>query len=341
MDIRDVATLSGYSVGTVSRVLNGRPNVSDRARERILAVMEECGYEPNSNARFLKMRESSSVAAFVKGAGNRLFGDILEVMQAELAEAGEEVVATYLDEDANEVQEALRYQQIRHPKAMIFLGGEPEYFRASFSRIGVPCVLVTNTADDLAFSNLSSVSIDDVAAAREAIEHLWSFGHRRIGVLGGNRSAGQVSGKRLRGVEEALAAHGVAFDFERDHEPCHFSEEEGYDAVVNLCRRSPDLTAIFALGDVIAFGALRAIYDMGLTVPDDLSLVGFDGTALSQFAVPRLTSVRQTPRHLAERAVKILLRSLAGGSGAVHEVVPYQLLKRESVRQIALASSAD
>ncbi len=334
MDIRDVARLSGYSVGTVSRVLNDHPNVSDHARERVLAVVRESGYTPNSNARFLKMRSTSSLAAFVKGARNKLFSDILECMQAYLNEAGEEVVVTYLDEDANEVQEAIAYQEARHPKAMLFLGGEPEYFQEAFEFIRVPSVLVTNTASDLSFPNLSSVSIDDVAAASEVIEHLWASGHRRIGVLGGNRSAGQVSGKRLRGVELALKRHGVPFDYDRDFEACHYAEEEAYDAVVRLLMRTPDLTAIFAMGDVIAFGAMRAIYDMGLTVPDDISLVGFDGTAVSQFSVPRITSVRQNSRDLAERAVALILQALRDGAGPVHEFVPYQLFKRESVRVI-------
>ena len=134
MDIRDIAARSGYGVGTVSRVINDQPNVSDRARERILAVMAECGYEPNSNARYLKMRALTSVAAFVMGVGNRLFDDILGPLQASLAAAGEEVVVTYLDDDAREVRAAVDYQQARNPKAMVFLGGEPRDFAEAFHK---------------------------------------------------------------------------------------------------------------------------------------------------------------------------------------------------------------
>ena len=143
MDIRDIAAKSGYGVGTVSRVINDQPNVSDRARERILAVMAELGYEPNSNARYLKMRSQTPVAVFVMGVGNRMFDDILGPLQAALAREDEQIVVTYLNGDVDEVRAAIDYQQARHPKGMVFLGGELESLRASFHEIETPSVLVT------------------------------------------------------------------------------------------------------------------------------------------------------------------------------------------------------
>ena len=106
MDIRDIATYSGYGVGTVSRVINGQPNVSERARKRILEVMAEHGYEPNSNARYLKMRSQTPVAVFVTGVGNRLFDDVIGPLQAELAREDEEIVVTYLEDGSNVVRAA-------------------------------------------------------------------------------------------------------------------------------------------------------------------------------------------------------------------------------------------
>ncbi len=333
MDIRDIAARSGYGVGTVSRVINDQPNVSDRARKRILAVMAECGYEPNSNARYLKMRQQTPVAVFVMGVGNRLFDDIIGPLQACLAAAGEEIAVTYLDDDSREVRAAIDYQQSRHPKGMVFLGGEPRYFAESFHEIEVPSVLVTNSAAGLGFPNLSSVTIDNEAAAARAIEYLWGRGHRRIGIVGGNRSANSVAALRLSGAERALAAHSVALDYGRDYEPCPFVEIAGYDATRRLLERTPDLTAVFALGDVIAFGALRAIADAGLSVPDGLSLVGFDDTSFSQFSVPRVTTIRQGSELMGQRAAQILLAGMSGGA-ATHEVVPFELMERESVRSV-------
>ena len=334
MDIRDIAERSGYGVGTVSRVINGQPNVSDRARKRILAVMAECGYEPNSNARYLKMRSQTPVAVFVMGVGNRMFDDILGPLQAALAREEEEIVVTYLTGEVNEVRAAIDYQHARHPKGMVFLGGELESFRASFHEVETPSVLVTASAEGLGFANLSSVTIDNVAAARRAVGHLLERGHRRIGIVGGNRASGQIGELRLRGADEALRAHGIELDYERDYEPCDFIERGGYEATRRLLERAGDLTAVFALGDVVAFGALRAIADQGLDVPGDVSLVGFDDTAFSQYAVPRITTIRQDAARLAERAARLLLGAMRDGSPARHELVDFELVERESVRSL-------
>ena len=331
MDIRDIAAKSGYGVGTVSRVINDQPNVSDRARERILAVMAELGYEPNSNARYLKMRSQTPVAVFVMGVGNRMFDDILGPLQAALAREDEQIVVNYLNGDIDEVRAAIDYQQARHPKGMVFLGGELESFRASFHEIETPSVLVTADASQLGFANLSSVTIDNVAAARSAVWHLLERGHRRIGIVGGNRASGQIGELRLRGAEQALREHGIELDYERDFEPCDFIEVGGYEATSRLLERTGDLTAVFALGDVVAFGALRAIVDRGLSVPGDVSLVGFDDTAFSQYSVPRITTIRQDAARLAERAAKLLLSALRDGSPATHELVDFELVERESV----------
>lgn len=331
MDIRDIAAKSGYGVGTVSRVINDQPNVSDRARERILAVMAELGYEPNSNARYLKMRSQTAVAVFVMGVGNRMFDDILGPLQAALAREDEQIVVNYLNGDIDEVRAAIDYQQARHPKGMVFLGGELESFRASFHEIETPSVLVTADASQLGFASLSSVTIDNVAAARSAVWHLLERGHRRIGIVGGNRASGQIGELRLRGAEQALREHGIELDYERDFEPCDFIEVGGYEATSRLLERTGDLTAVFALGDVVAFGALRAIVDRGLSVPGDVSLVGFDDTAFSQYSVPRITTIRQDAARLAERAAKLLLSALRDGSPATHELVDFELVERESV----------
>lgn len=338
MDIRGIARISGYSLGTVSRVLNDHPNVSDKARERVLEVVKEYGYEPNGNARHLKMQQKTSVTVFVKGTSNLLFADILEHVQSYLAAKNEGANVVYLDENENEVLRALRYRQSRNPKGMLFLGGQTAYFKQDFSAIDVPCVMVTSSAEDLDFPNLSSVSTNDFDAATEMIDALYGSGHRRIGIIGGNLDSGQVGYQRVKGATEALRSHGIEFDFNRDYEPCRYSMNDGYEALVRLMMRSPDLTAVFALSDVIALGIIRAVADLGRSVPDDLSVAGFDGIVLSQFSVPRLMTIRQDTTRLAETSVRILLDAIAGAScEPIHEYVPHYLFRRESVRELPIA----
>lgn len=333
MTIKDIAKLSGYAVGTVSRVLNGHPDVSEEAREKVLAVVEAHHFRPNNNARHLKRQASSGVALIVKGTQNMLFADLVERIQARVKDGGYSCLVYYIDEDDNEVQQALQVCRERRPMGILFLGSNLSLFQTDFAQIKIPCVLVTNSAAGLALSNLSSVSTDDTAAARQAVEKLMDLGHRTIGILGGRTEQSNAAQFRLEGVRQAFAARGMRLDEERQYETARFTLPGGYAAMERLLDRLPDMTAVFAMSDVQALGALRALHDRGLRVPEDISVVGFDGIELGQFAVPRLTTVRQDAQRLAERSVDLLVHQIRDGEGPVHELLPYTYLAGESVKE--------
>ncbi len=331
--IKDIARLSGYGIGTVSRVLNNHPDVSEKARSAILQVVEEQGFEPNSNAKHLKMQGRSAIAVLVKGSQNLLFADILERIQMRLSDNGEDIYTAYLDEDANEVLYAVQLCRLRRPKGIVFLGGDLEHFRKGFGEISVPCVLLTNNAGELGYQNLSSFTTDDRKAARAVIDYLVDCGHSHIGILGGNLSLEQISHLRLQGIEDGMYAHVLPFDREKQYRPCRFSMEAGYQGAKDLLTRNPDLTAIFALGDVIALGAMRAIRDMELHVPREISIVGYDDIVSAQYSIPRLTTVHQDAQALAQQGVDTLLKQLRTPAPPVHGVIPYTLCTRESVQK--------
>ena len=334
MTIKDIARLSGYGVATVSRVLNDHPDVSEQTRRKVLAVVEEQGFQPNNNAKHLKQQASTSIAIIVKGTMNLLFADLVERLQSLLRDAGQDAAVYYLDEDANEVAYALQLCRERKPMGILFLGGDLELFQAGFAPIAVPCVLLTNTARELDFHNLSSFTTDDAAAAEQVVELLAGQGHRHIGLLGGNWSCSQISSRRLTGCRNACARLGIPFDVDRQCEPCRYSMPEAYAATRVLLERCPELTAIFAVSDVMALGAIRALSDMGKRVPEDISVMGYDGVAIGQYSLPRLTTVRQDTQQLAERGVDALLRGITRNSPPVHELVPFQLVEGESVAQL-------
>ena len=334
MTIKDIARLSGCGVATVSRVLNDHPDVSAETRQRVMAIVEEHGFQPNANARHLKQQAGTSIVMIVKGTMNMLFADLVEKLQALLRDAGQDSVVYYLDEDANEVACACRLCRERKPMGIIFLGGDLELFQAGFSPITVPCVLLTNTASELGFDNLSSFTLDDNLAAQQVIELLYKNGHRNIGLLGGNWSCTQISYRRLSGCRDACQRLGLPFDVDRQCEPCRYSMPEAYAAARVLLERCPDLTAIFAISDVMALGAIRSLRDMGKRVPEDISVVGYDGIVIGQYSLPRLTTVRQDTQQLAERGVDALLRSIYRRSPPVHELVPFRVIKGESVAQL-------
>ena len=329
MTIKDIARLSGYGVATVSRVLNDHPDVSDETRRKVMAVVEAQGFQPNNNAKHLKQQAGTGITILVKGTQNMLFADLVERVQSLLRAEGQDAAVYYLDEDANEVAYALQLCRERKPLGILFLGGDLEFFQAEFQHITIPCVLLTNSARELSYPNLSSITTDDEEAAYQVVRFLAGQGHRSIGLLGGNWSCTQISYRRVRGCQRAFDELGLPFDAQRC-EPCRSSFTDAYDTTKRLLRRCPDLTALFCLSDVMAMGAIRAIWDLGRRVPDDVSVVGYDGILLSQFSVPRLATVRQDTQKLAERGVDLLLRSLQRPRPPAHEVAPFQPIPGDS-----------
>ena len=330
MTIKDIARLSGVGVTTVSRVLNHHPDVSEETRRRVLAVVAEQGFQPNTNARHLKQQTSASIAIIVKGTMNMLFAELMERCQQLLQDAGQNAAVYYLDEDANEVVYAVQLCRERKPLGILFLGGDLEFFQAEFGHITVPCVLLTNSARELDFPNLSSLTTDDEEAAYRVVRYLADQGHRDIGLLGGNWSCTQISYRRVLGCQRAFDELSLPFDARRC-EPCRYSFSDAYDTTKRLLGRCPELTALFCVSDVMALGAIRAIHDLGRRVPRDISVVGYDGIPLSRLSVPRLTTVRQDTQQLARQGVDLLLRNLQRPRPPVHGVVPFELIAGESV----------
>ena len=335
MTIKDIAKESGYAVGTVSRVLNNHPDVSEKARKTIMAVVEKHHFKLNSNAKHLKQQASGGIAIIVKGSQNMLFASIVERLQRLMSEKKYAPFIYYIGEEENEVERAERVCLERHPLGILFLGSDLEFFKERFDRLEIPCVLVTNSAAELGFDNLSSVSTDDEAGAQAAVTHLLKLGHRNIGILGGYMEKSHAAHTRYKGCEKAFAEQGIKLEPGRQYRSAFFSMEEGYHAMEQLFEQMPDLTAVFAMADVLAVGAIRAIRDRGLRVPEDVSVMGFDGIELGNYLSPRLTTVRQARERIADRSLEILLSDIAGERPAVHELLPFDIVEGESAAKIA------
>ena len=334
MTIKDLAAKTGYAVGTVSRVLNNHPNVSEKARTAIFAAVEESGFELNANAKQLKQSHATTILVILKGSGNILFAEMLEVIQTALHDTRYPLHVDYLHGADNEVRRAKKLIREKNALGVIFLGGNLENFRADFKDLGVPAVLVTNSAESLGFDNLSSVYIDDREAARHAVENLISLGHKNIAVIGGHRRYSDISRMRWEGVLEALAAHGLSIDPELDYATVYFSPEGGYQGTMELLRRGRPFTALFTMSDLMAIGAFRALKDQKLAVPGDVSVIGFDGLPVGEYLIPRLTTVDQPTEAMARRGLELLLDAVENGAGAKHEAVPFTLLYRESAGKV-------
>ena len=332
--IKDIARESGYSVSTVSRVLNNRNDVSPDARKKIEEVVAKFNFVPNNNAKHLKQNNSKAIGVLVKGISNMLFASVVEEIQRMIEKTEYTLVVSYLDEDADEVEQAILLCRERKPLGLLFLGGNPEYFHREFSGVDVPCVLVTNRANEMHFENLSSVATDDIAAARCAVDQLFVAGHRRIGILGGDFDKSYTSHQRFLGCEQSFSEHGAVLDVEHCYEKARFSFGSACRAMKRLIGKFPDVTAVFAMSDVMAIGAIRALRDLGYRVPEDVSVIGFDGTSLSEYYNPKLATIKQQHQTLANRSIEILFGQIELKKEPIHEIVPFEFVNGESIRVI-------
>lgn len=341
LTIKDIAKESGYSVSTVSRVLNNRRDVSPEAKKRITEIVAARHFVPNNNAKHLKQNSSKTIAVLVKGTSNMLFASIVEAIQKRVEATRYTVSINYIDEDDNEVEEAVIVCREHKPLGMLFLGGNPKFFQQSFQKVNVPCVLVTNQGAALGFENLSSVATDDEAAAEYAIDYLVEQGHKKIGVLGGDVTLSHTSKQRYLGCVKSFQKQEIFFDEQKHYEKSSFSYESAYEAMKRLLKKAEGITAVFAMSDVTAIGAIRAIIDSGRRVPEDISVMGFDGIAMAEYYNPKLTTIQQQYRVLAGRSVEILLQNIDWNVVPMHEIVPFHLVQGESVKKIDASFAGD
>ena len=333
MTIKDLARETGYSVGTVSRVLNNHPNVSENAKKTILEAVDKHDFILNTSAKNLKQQQSETIITIVKGNSNELFASMLETIQSLFAGTDYTLVTDFMDEDDNEVLHARQLCRDKKPKGILFLGGNNKNFQEDFDKIKVPCVLVTNDASELDFQNLSSVTTNDCMAARCAVNYLMENGHTRIALIGGS-TASDTSRLRYKGWEEAHLQRGMKLDQSGPYISGKYSFKSGYEAMDQLLSRGIKVTAVFAMADVMAIGAISAICDYGLRVPQDISVVGFDGIQIGEFYCPKITTIEQNAKQLAKRSYEMLVECIEQNVPARHEYIPFRLKCRQSVRKI-------
>ena len=334
MTIKDIAKLSGYGIGTVSRVINKQPGVSDKAREKILKIIEESNFEPNGNARKLKRCGGNTVTIIMKGRHNSFFMEILDRITILLSELEEVVSCQIIDEDGDEVAEALKFVRDKTSKAIIFLGANLALFDDRMKEINIPCVVATTSARELSFNNVSSVCVDDETATMELVQYLISYGHKDIVIMGGEISDKQISFSRYLGCKKGFEKSGLEFNPDKNYMACRYTYEAGYETTKKLLEKNINVTAIVGLSDTIAVGAIRAIEDAGKKVPDDISVVGFDGTVISRFYTPRIKTMVQDINSIAKRSVELLMKHLHYKLKCEHDYAPHSLIEGESVRRV-------
>ena len=238
------------------------------------------------------------------------------------------------DENDNEAVNAVRIYFEQKPIGFVFLGGSPDKYPADMEKIKVPCVLISNAAENVNISNLSSIATDNTEASFFATQHLLNNGHTNIGIIGGNIDTSFVTKSRYEGFINAITQAKINFEYEKSYVFSKYSFQGGFEAAEELIKKNPDITAIYAMSDVMAIGACRKLTDMGIKVPEQISLIGFDGIELSSFTSPRLTTILQLKDELVEQGISILLDNIERSGKTIHKLIKFEFVEGESVKKI-------
>jgi len=303
--LETVAARAGVSRSLVSLVLHDSPKVSDERRQAVLAAIDELGYRPNAAARRLAERRSHSVGVLLNDIRQPWFADILDAVTPVLHAEGKHVLLGdgLLD---RRMDDTLTWSFLElGVDGLIVAGSVPPSAALVHVARRIPTVAVGGR--DLDLPPVDVVCQDDVDGATLAVRHLLELGHRRIAYLGGPE--GTSNSERARGYADTMRAAGLG-----DHvriEPGDTSEERARQAATALLSRPERPTAIFAYNDMVCLGALSAAAELGLRVPDDLSLVGFDNSGLARLRAIWLTSVDGAAERVGELAARMLVDRMA------------------------------
>ena len=328
--IKDIAQKAGVSVTTVSRVLNKRPDVNQATREKVERVMAECHFTGNANARGLKQADGEIVAIILRGRENPFLNALAEAVLRYSKDMNASFLVEYLDEKADEFQTAVRLSHEKRVTGCIFLGGRVDERAHVLRGLDMPMVFATISAEQAELPRAGSVYINNRAMGRKAMQTLIDAGHTRIAVFGGDRESDDGFGRRFKGALEALDAAGIPFDEER-YVDTRFSLRGAYDTARGFFAMKPDTTAVFAMSDTVAMGVIRALQDTGRRVPEDVSVVGYDGIEMGKYFIPRLTTIVQPIDDIARESVAMLMGMIEQGEKPRHITVDAELIVRESV----------
>jgi LacI family transcriptional regulator len=330
LTLEDVAKMAGVSRSTVSRVVNDHPNVKDEVRKRVKLVIAETGYEPHAAARSLAARRTNIIGLVIPSAVHTLFTDPyfprLTEGISQASNAADFTLSLFLfDSYANERR---MYPRITRKGLLDGVLVQATHIDDEiFTWLGngnIPYVVVGRPADT---ADMSYIDVDNVSGAHMAVTHLVLLGRRKIGTITGplNTQAGK---DRLKGYRNALDERGISIDSSLIVEG-DFTEIGGYIASKQLIPNKPD--AIFVASDMMAMGTLRALREAGLSVPEDVAIVGFDDLPPATLATPQLTTVRQPIRRLGIKAVEVLIDMIGKPKRAPQQVIfGTELVIRES-----------
>ena len=327
--IYQVAEKAGVSLSTVSRVLNGNKSVNKQLRKKVEAAMSELNYRPNSIARSLASNRSDSIGVLVSELNSPFFGEMMEAIEAVLRAANKHVIITVGHNDLAQEQDGVEFLISRNCDALILhveaLSDEQLY---AINESKIPLALVNRMVPGL---EDKCICLNNEKGGYLSTKHLIELGHRRIAYISGPLDKSDAS-ERLAGHKRALMDAGIAFDknlfFEGD-----YSEASGIQGLSSFMDKDVIFSALVCANDWMATGAMTRARDYDITLPDELSIVGFDNVIFARQVFPKLTTIHNPIKQMAEMAARNILRQVYKIPMDVIPMFDPELVRRDSTAQ--------
>ena len=333
----DVAKLAGVSTATVSYVVNGLPNsrvpISEDTRQRVLDAVAELGYIPDARARALASGDTKTIGLITLDIHNPHFWETIDGVEQEARTSGYHILLSSTTPDYQNAEDIFKDLSNRRIDGLILMGtfiDQSEEAQNTLNKLLKRRLPIVEISDRFNVNhNVDRVVSDYREATMEVMAHLLSLQHQRIGLIYGVATR-ELGEDRLQPYQESLQAAGLLVDEDLVIE-CGLTIEDGYQAARQLLEQSSRPTALLAINDLLAIGALRAAGDLGLSVPGDLSIAGYDDIPMAKYLIPRLTTASKDAARLGREAAKLLLARLSDPDRPRQEIsIPSRLIIRES-----------
>lgn len=304
--IQDVAKKADVSIATVSRVVNGYEHVSDKLKNRVQDAIDELNYKPNQIAKSLASQKTNLIGILVPDLKYDYYANMLSSIEEYASQNNYNIIVCNIKED---LEKEIRYINILKEMWVdgIILMHEKlnDNIKKLLLECQIPIVLASIKLKEL---NFPSVNIDDFKAAYDATKYLIDLGHKKIAIIAGDMRDYTAGHERFRGYKQALKDNNIQFN-QSYFEQGNFSIKDGYNAMVKLLETGKVLpTAVFAVSDSMAVGAMNCMIDRGYDVPKDISIIGFDDIDLASAVRPKLTTVNQPAEKIGSLAVELLIK---------------------------------
>jgi len=327
--IQQVAEKAGVSVATVSRVLNNSDKVVDETREKVLQVIKELEYNPNMIGRNLRRSETKVVIVLLPSISNPFYSKIVNGISSKAKKNGYTVMICNTQSDKNIETEYLNFLKYKLADGAILMSQESEEDTFLELAKNYPIVQCSEYREIL---NAPYVSIDNFAAAYDAVKYLIDLGHKRIGIIS-SRVNYMSAIQREAGYMKALQDADLDF-VPRLLKVGDYGLKSGMASAAHFLSMPQKPTAVFAISDLMAIGALKAFRQNGLRIPEDMAVVGFDNISFSSVCEPALTTISQPAFKMGSRAMELLLKKISNNQKEQQNVLlNYELIVRESTRR--------